>query len=185
MMRACLSLVLFVTLALALAGCTTSEQTAIPTRAAQPSPTATRAPATSTPVPATSTPTPAAYHIEFTGQFQPSLLRVGEKLVVRLGIKNLSDKPITLSRVYAGGPWDKYTVVNVTPAGQLECGLLGCSVYTNLAGGVGDIRYLSIVAYPNAPGNHAFTFAPYLAEGKVVDAGGETIMIGAPVAVTR
>lgn len=110
---------------------------------------------------------------------------MGEKLVVELTISNKSDRPIEGLRFFSSGPWGKFTVVNVTPNGRLESGLIGWNVYTSMSVPQGQTRTVSIVAYPNEPGNHEFSFIPNQDTTPLTDEKGEGIVIGGQVAVTR
>lgn len=144
-----------------------------------PRPTATTVPPTATTVPA---PT-----VLFTGRFEPSLLRVGAKLVVELTLENKSDRQIEGIRIASSGPWDKYTIVNVMPGGRHESGFLGGhSFYTNMVIPPGQKRALNVVAYPNEPGSHDFTFtAHHNTTQRLTPADGGDIMIGGKVSVIR
>lgn len=177
--------------------------TAIPTATVQPATAITVPP---TPVPATATalpaptvaptavpkaapptdaPTPSAPVVDFSGAFKPRLLKVGEKLVVELSIENKSDRPIEGLRIFSSGPWGKFTVVNVMPAGNFESGLLGYNIYSRMTVPPGQKRVVSIIAYPNEPGTHDFTFIPNYETTALVGADGKGIVIGGQVAVTR
>ncbi len=171
--------------------------TAVPPTATAIPPTATSVPPTAAPrsptaIPPTAVPSPtakpqAALRIEFTGQFQPNLLRVGNKLVVALTTKNLGGDTIHIDRIFTTGPWDKYTVVNVMPGKNFSCDFLGCNAWLgSLAVAPGKSITVNIIAYPNEPGSHQFSFIPHLTEGEDVrDASGDKIVIGGKVAVTR
>lgn len=168
--------------------------TSLPTPTEAPPPTATVAPA----APAAPTPTAAAQQrpptappapdpaILFSGRFQPSLLRVGQKLVIELTMENKSPYALGGIRLFSNGPWDKYTVVSVTPNGRFESGLLGQNISLDMQILTGEKRTIIIVAYPNEPGNHEFTFIPYHATTqKLRDPSGADIVIGGKVNVTR
>lgn len=152
-----------------------------PTATTRPAPTA----APSKPAPPTATPRPARQAVAFSGRFDPRTLRVGQKLVVELTIENKSERPIEGLRVFSRGPWDKYTVVNVVPNGKLESGILGFNIYSGMTVPPGQTRVLSVVAYPNEPGNHEFSFIPNQDTTPLVDEKGEGIVIGGQVNVIR
>lgn len=156
----------------------TPKATATVAPTATPKPTATVAP--------TATPKPAAITVAFTGQFQPTILRVGEKLVVQLGLENKSSQELKGFRVFSTGPWDKYTIVNVMPAGSFDNGLFGTTFTAGMLVPAGEKRFLNIVAYPNEPGSHKFTFEARMPEsGALANESGEQPVIGGTVSVTR
>lgn len=122
--------------------------------------------------------------IEFSGQFDPPILAVGEKLVIKLGIKNHSQTTLHGIRIFGDGPWKKYTVVNVMPGGNFEQGLLGANITSGMEIPPGETRFVNIIAYPNEPGNHNFSFIPHALTGqKLVNEVGEDIVIGGKIAV--
>lgn len=133
----------------------------------------------------TAVPAPPPLAIAFTGEFDPRVLRVGQKLVIKLGIENKSTRPIEGLRIFTTGPWDKYTVVSVVPNGRFESGMIGYNVYSGMTVPPGQTRFLSIVANPNEPGNHDFSFIPNQDTTQLKDEKGEGIVIGGKVAVTR
>ena len=133
----------------------------------------------------TATPAPPPLAIAFTGEFEPKLLKVGQKLVVKLGIENKSERPIEGLRIFSSGPWAKFTVASVLPGGRLESGLLGFNIYSPMTVPPGQTRFINIVAYPNEPGNHDFTFIPNRDTEALKDTEGKGIVIGGTVAVTR
>jgi hypothetical protein len=158
-----------------------------PAAPAAPAPTSKPVPPTATPRPpvptATAAPPPVA--VAFTGQFKPTLLHVGEKLVVELGIENKSDRPIEGVRIFSSGPWDKYTIVNVLPNGRFDIGFLGTNFYSGFTVAPGGRQTVSIVAYPNEPGSHEFSFIPNRDTQPLKDEKGENIVIGGKVSVIR
>lgn len=170
-----------------------AEATPYPTATSIPAPTATARPTLAptavppspAPQPPTATPVPPLV-VEFTGRFRPTLLRVGQKLVVELTLENKGERPIEGFSVFSTGPWDKYTIVNVMPGGQYEGGFLGWIFRTAMVVPPGEKRTLNIVAYPNEPGNHEFSFIPHEGEIKRLrDAENESIVIGGTVNVIR
>lgn len=130
-------------------------------------------------------PPPPSLAVAFTGRFEPMLLRVGQKLVVELTLENKSERPIEGLRIFSRGPWDKYTIVNVMPNGRHESGMLGHNFYSGLVFPPGVKRTVNIVAYPNEPGNHEFSFIPNAGTTALKDEKGEGIVIGGKVNVTR
>ncbi len=177
-------------------GALASKPSASPTAsgvqsATRPSPEAskTAAPAaTKEPSPAPMTPTPPTptMKVTFDGRFDPKVLRIGEKLVVVLGLENKGDKTLKGFRVFSSGPWDKYTIANVMPGGDFDTGLLFTIFTTGMEIGPGEKRYLNIIAYPNEAGNHKFTFEARMPEyGALADENGEQPIIGGSVAVTK
>ncbi len=133
----------------------------------------------------TATPQPKTL-VDFKGQFDPPMLRVGQKLVVKLGLENKSSHEFNGFRIFSTGPWDKYTIVNVMPSGRYEGGWLGHNFRTSMKVPPGETRWLNIVAYPNEPGNHEFSFIPHEGEnGSLVDESGEQPVIGGKIAVIR
>lgn len=131
-------------------------------------------------------PTEAPLAVLFTGRFEPVTLRVGQKLVVELTLENKSEQQIEGVRIFSSGPWDKYTIVNVMPNGRHESGMLGHNFTTGMVFPPGVKRSVNIVAYPNEPGNHDFTFIPHHATTKQLrDESGSNIVIGGKVNVVR
>lgn len=159
--------------------------TVAPTATVRPTQAPTAVPPSPTPLPPTAVPVPPLT-VEFIGRFNPRTLRVGQKLVVELTLENKGDRPIEGFRVFSSGPWDKYTIVNVMPGGQYEGGFLGWNFRTAMVVPPGEKRTLNIVAYPNEPGNHNFSFIPHEGETKNLrDAKNENIVIGGTVNVIR
>jgi hypothetical protein len=158
-----------------------------PTSPAAAPPAARPAPSTATPKPPepTATPAPPPLAVGFTGQFKPTLLHVGEKLVVELTVQNKSDRPIEGLRIFSSGPWDKYTIVNVLPSGRFDIGFLGTNFYSGFAIPPGGKQAVSIVAYTNEPGSHEFSFIPNRDTQPLKDEKGENIVIGGKVSVIR
>ncbi|MDI6872497.1 MAG: hypothetical protein QME79_14325 [Bacillota bacterium] len=122
--------------------------------------------------------------IEISGQFDPAILLVGQKLVVKFGISNLNDEPINGVRLFSDGPWKKFTIVNVMPNGTYGSTFLGTEFASGMVIPPGETRWLNIIAYPTEPGNYELTFIPHpLDGGDFTDAAGERIVIGGKVAV--
>jgi hypothetical protein len=77
-------------------------------------------------------------------------------------------------------------VINVLPSGRGESGLLGWSFYSGLVVVPGQSGLIQIVASPNEPGNHRFSFIPNrLDTQQLVGDDGKQIVIGGEVAVSR
>jgi len=148
--------------------------TAVPTLA----PTATTRPPTATPI--------SKPIVDFTGKFEPRVLRIGQRITMTLTLINKSDQSFETVRLFGGGPWDKFTIISVGPAGRVDKGIFGWNF--RFAGGLaaGETKVMTIVASPNEPGNHELTFIPNNGEtGQVIDADGSNIVIGGTIAVTR
>jgi hypothetical protein len=123
--------------------------------------------------------------IEFSGGFEPRTLRVGAELVMRLEVENRGSAPIEGFRFFTNGPWDKFTVTNVLPAGRVERGPVGTNVRVpGLTVQPGETGTVQIVASPNEAGDHEFSFIPHAGEtGLLIDDSGQPPVIDATVNV--
>lgn len=135
------------------------SQSGTPKPTNTPNPTNTPKP-TSTPKP-TNTPKPPDMLIDYSGTIEPKILRVGEKLVIKLRIENKSERELSGFRVISHGPWDKYTIANMIPGGTYDTGLFGgsCWFETNFKLAAGETIFFNLIVYPNEAGNHEFDFA--------------------------
>lgn len=129
---------------------------------------------------------PIKYRIDFSGRFNPTILSVGEKLVIEFTLKNICDQTIDGFKIAGHGPFKKFTIVNVMPAASYA-EIWGTYWFeSQLVIPPGELRALSIIAYPNEPGNFKFGFTPYDAGGNMIgDKNGEFLNIGGEVAVIR
>jgi hypothetical protein len=161
-----------------------------PTATPKPAPpTATPVPLTPTRVPATATPVPAKPAVpiaSMSGRFDPRTLRVGTKLVMWFEVENQGDTTIDGIKLFSNGSWDKYTITGVTPGGSYDGGWLGTTFSWGMRVPPGEKRSFQIIAFPNEPGNHEFSFVLDDAAGhQLKDATGEGQVIGGKVAVIR
>jgi general stress protein CsbA len=124
--------------------------------------------------------------VEFTGRFDPTILYVGEKLVIEFKVKNISEQPIKGFKIAGHGPFKKCTIANVMPAASYESGWGTYWFNSTLEIPPGETRALYITAYPNESGNFEFDFTPYSINGIMFeDSTGNIINIGGKVAVIR
>lgn len=120
--------------------------------------------------------------VKFNGKLSPPVLRVGEKLVVQFDVENKSGDFINGVRLFSARSWNKFTIVNVLPRGRFETGALGTTFYSDMKF-VGTL-HITIIAYPNEPGNYEFSFIPRTMDGvKLKDENGQDIIVGGSVAV--
>lgn len=126
--------------------------------------------------------------VDFSGQFQPSTLRVGTKLVIDLSITNKGQRDIKGLRFYTDGPWKSYTVTSVLPGGEFTRGFLfGNDITSGVIVPPGQQRHVLVTAYPNDPGNHQFNFIPHELDGGATlkAPNGEDWVIGGTVNAIR
>lgn len=123
-----------------------------------------------------------SYQIDFTGEYSPSTLAIGDTLTVTLHIKNLSSAPLKGFSIYSGDLGD-FTVTSVDPQTDFSNGEL---VFTNeiTPSKTADI---TIVMSPNKAGNEDITFSADESNKTtpLLDSSGEDAMASISVAVTQ
>lgn len=143
--------------------------------------------ATNTPEPpATEIPTAApAFVADFDLHYRPQTLGIGEKLVFELRVTNRGPRTIRGFKSTATGPWGDYTIASVIP-GYYDH-IIGPHYFmTDMEVPPGELRVLTIVAYPNKPGNETFSFSLEDSSGTpIVNPSGQSTRFRAPVAVHR
>lgn len=105
---------------------------------------------------------------DFTVSLEPKVLRVGEKLVMKLGITNRSDRPINGVKIATNGEWGSFTVVNVMPKGAFEKGMIVDYLVSELVFNQNETLYVNVIAYPTKPGNYRFSFKPEALDGGLI-----------------
>jgi hypothetical protein len=171
-----LALALSLVLLLALSGCGglaqlpgVAARAATPGRTPSPladTPTATRPatatstprPATPTPLPATPTP-PARLPLTLQAQLDPPTPRAGDEFVVALSITNDGERAARGVYLATTGPWDRWTVLGVEPAGTFDRDAAGWHIISPIDIPPHETRTLEVHVRAEEPTEEQLTFA--------------------------
>jgi hypothetical protein len=123
--------------------------------------------------------------MSFAVTVEPPTLGVGDRLTVTMVVENHSDHQIRGLRVFSAGPWEKYALGQVMPAGHVDMTWLGATFSTPLTIGPGQSGQVRVTVSPRAAGDSHFTFTPGpLGDRHLPRLAGQRIVYDADVKVT-
>jgi hypothetical protein len=136
-----------------------------PNPTAMPSPTA--LPATPLPpsrVPPTPTSTPAPLAMRISAELDPPTPRAGLEFILRLTVANDGDRVARGLFIATSGPWERWTVLEVQPAGTFARDAAGWHIVSPLEVPPRDARTLDLRVRADEPAEEQLTFAVREAE---------------------
>jgi hypothetical protein len=119
--------------------------------------------ATSTPLPPTATPQPRV-PLSIHAELDPSVPRAGEEFVVVLSITNDGERPTRGIYVATTGPWERWTVLGVEPAGTFAADAAGWHIVSPLQIPPHEMRMLEVHVRADEATEEQLTFAVREAE---------------------
>jgi Domain of unknown function DUF11 len=137
------------------------DETPTPTR---PAPTLTPVPPTPTLTPVPPTPTPTLLPLSISAELDPPTPHAGEEFVVALSITNDGEAPAHGVYVATSGPWDRWTVLDVQPAGTFAGDESGWHVVSPIEIPPQESRTLEVHVRADEASEEQLTFAVREAE---------------------
>jgi hypothetical protein len=89
----------------------------------------------------------------------PQRPQAGQEFVLRLAVMNTGGRPAHGVFIATSGPWERYTVLSVTPAGRVGRDAAGWHVASPLVIPAGSTMTLEVRARAEEPSDEQLTFA--------------------------
>jgi hypothetical protein len=135
-----------------------------PALSAAPSPSASGAIAIATPNSRPLPTPPASLPLRISAQLDPRAPRAGTDFVLRLSIANDGDRPTDGVYVATSGPWARWTVLEIGPAGEFSRDAAGWHIVAPLVIPPRQSATLELRITANEPSEEQLTFAVREAE---------------------
>jgi hypothetical protein len=126
-------------------------------------PSPTRLPQPSPPPPPTATPV-SELPLRIEALLDPPTPRAGEEFVLALSITNDGDRPAHGVYIATTGPWDRWTVLGVEPAGSVSQDADGWHIASDEEIPAGETRTILVHLRADEPSQEQLTFAVREAE---------------------
>jgi hypothetical protein len=116
---------------------------------------------------ATAVPTPTvlpSLALRIAAQLDPPTPRAGSEFVVRLTVSNDGDRAAHGVYIATSGPWDRWTVLQITPAASLARDAAGWRIISALEVPAHDTGTIEVHVLADSPSEDQLTFAVREAE---------------------